>query len=140
MATCKFCGKKTGLNPYCTKHKQQYYHERFPDRTCLECGEQLFQNGVSYSQFLKQIFCGGKCKRDFLANGVQFCKPVKEVGEFERTAVTIKQDDSKIQLIEDLVTKTYYTITFHRDKQIKSKYYSSPKEAIYSTMETQLWI
>ena len=140
MAVCKYCGKNTGLNPFCTKHKQQYFHEKYPDRTCLQCGEQLYPNGISFSQFLNLLFCGNECRYQFLNVGLKFIKPVLHVKDTERTVTTVARDGEIIQLIEDFITKRFYTITIINRNIIKSSYYSSPREAIYKTMEKQGWI
>ena len=140
MAVCKFCGKNTGLNHFFINYKQQYFHEKYPDRTCLYCGEQLYPNGVSLSQFLKQLFCGNECRLQFLHTGLRFRQPVINVKELERTVTTVVRDDEIIQLIEDFVTKRFYTLTIIDKNITKSSYYSSPKEAIYNAMEIQGWI
>lgn len=140
MAVCKFCGKKTGLNHYCTQHKQQYYHERFPDHTCLWCNEQLYPNGVSHSQFLKQIFCSADCRGMFLEIGLRFAQPVVQVKDLERTVTTIHRDDEYIQLVEDLVSKKFYTLIIVGNNQTKSDYFATPKEAVFDAMEERGWI
>ena len=140
MAKCKYCGKNTGLNPFCTQHKKQWYSEEYPYRRCLYCDDQLYPNGISKSQFFKQLFCDGNCRNEFVSLGVILTKPFTNVSPLERTLTTVQSVGEKVQLIEDLITHKFYTLTLQGKKITKSAYVNSPHEAIFNAMRVAGWI
>ena len=76
----------------------------------------------------------------FLEIGLRFAQPVVQVKDLERTVTTIHRDDEYIQLVEDLVSKKFYTLIIVGNNQTKSDYFATPKEAVFDAMEARGWI